>query len=153
MKRFITSLFAIGLGLALTGTVEAGKPGSHVSHTSHTNHMNQANYKSNYKFFYKDNFKYSHYCWSSKFGCYFYWYQDCYYFWCAPRSCYLPISYVETYPPTQVVATTPAISQVVNVQNQNTNGSPGSVQNEADAPPAPPAGYGAGAVKPIGGTK
>jgi hypothetical protein len=155
MKRFIISLFAIGLGLAITGAAQAKPPsgGNKSGNISKTTPVNHTNMHTSFKSFTKDNFKYSHYCWSSKFHCNFYWYLDCYYYWCAPRCCYLPITYIEAYPPTQVVATTPVISQVVNVQNQNTNGSPGSVQNEADAVPAPPAGYGAGAVKPIGGVK
>ncbi|OAI54356.1 hypothetical protein AYO44_03550 [Planctomycetaceae bacterium SCGC AG-212-F19] len=160
MKRFTISLFTIGLGLAITGSAHAGKPGgsSSGSHNSSHNssHMHQSSpthsyssKSSSYRSYSKDSFKASHYCWSSKYHCNFYWYHDCYYFWCAPRSCYLPITYIETYPPTQVVTTTPVISQVVNVQNQNTNGSPGSVQNQAETP-APPTGYGAGPVNTIG---
>lgn len=165
MKRFIISLFAIGLGLSITASAHASKPGggnsgsskgsssgssnkgvSYVNKTTPTSYNGM--HSNSFKSFSKDSFKCTHYCWSSKYCCNFYWYLDCYYFWCAPRCCYLPITYIETYTPTQVVTTTPVISQVVNVQNQNTNGSPGSVQNQADAP-APPAGYGAGAVSPI----
>lgn len=150
MKSFIISLFAIGLGLAITGSAHAGKPGGgggggsnksvsmSKSSPSSYNTMKSSSYKSSYT---KDNFKCSSYCWSSKYCCNFYWCNDCYYYWCAPRCCYLPVTCIDTCPPTQVVAATPVISQVVNVQNQNTNGSPGSVQNQADAP-APPAGYG-----------
>ena len=157
MKRFIISLFAIGLGLALTASAHAGKPGSGGGNkgVSSGNSGNKGvSYNSSsmkptsYKSFTKDNFKCSHYCYSSKYCCNFYWYLDCYYYWCTPRCCYLPITYIETYPPTQVVTTNPVISQVVNVQNQNANGSPSSVQNQADAP-TPPAGYGAGQVSPI----
>lgn len=160
MERFVISLFAIGLGLAITGSAHAGKPGgggnSHGSSSSKGSHMHQSSpmhhnssKSSSYKSYSKDSFKASHYCWSSKYHCNFYWYLDCYYFWCAPRCCYLPITYIETYPPTQVLTTAPVISQTINVQNQNTNGSPGSVQNQAETPAPPPASYGAGPVSPM----
>lgn len=156
MKSFIISLFAIGLGLAITGSAHAGKPGGNSGGNKSVSKSSPQSFNtmksSPVKSFSKDSFKCSHFCYSSKYCCNFYWYSDCYYYWCAPRCCYLPITYIETYPPTQVVATTPVISQVVNVQNQNTNGSPGSVQTQADAP-APPAGYGAGAVGAIGAAR
>jgi hypothetical protein len=150
MKRFFLSLAAIVLGLVITNAVQAGKPGSsgksqgsHVNHVNSSSHSNHNSHNSHNKSFTKDNFKYTHYSWCSKFGCYCYWCPSayCYYYWCAPRCCYLPVSYIEIYPP-QVVSTS-TVSQVVNVQN--TGGSPGSVQSQGEPPP-PPANLGAGPV-------
>ena len=110
MKRFIISLFAIGLSLALTASAHAGKPGSSGGNSKKVSGGNSGNKPISYntssmksgsmKSFSKANFKCSHFCWSSKYRCNFYWCQDCWYYWCASRCCYLPISCIDGYPPT-----------------------------------------------------
>src|SRR5262249_38228782 len=47
------------------------------------------------------NFYWNSRCWSGRYGCYCYWcpYVSSWYYWCAPQSCYYPISYITTAPP------------------------------------------------------
>src|SRR5262249_27237837 len=52
------------------------------------------------------NFYWNSRYWSSRYGCYCYWcpYVNSWYYWCAPQSCYYPISYITVVPPTVTVA-------------------------------------------------
>jgi hypothetical protein len=72
--------------------------------------------------------------------CYFYWYNGGYYYWYAPQACYLPISYIEMYPPTVLA---PVVAPpVVTVPSPTTDG---SVVYQVQPTPLP-ANYGAGPV-------
>ena len=48
----------------------------------------------------------SRYSWLARYGCYLY-YSDGWYYWYAPRRTFLPITYLQTYPPVVVDNTLP----------------------------------------------
>jgi hypothetical protein len=77
-----------------------------------------------------------HYCWFGSFGCCGYYCPTrcCWFYWYEPFYCYLPVQYLETYRPVEVVP----VNQNVNVNvNQNTNVNGGTT---AGGPPALPVG-------------
>jgi hypothetical protein len=145
MLALVASVAMIGLGESAAQA--GGGKTIHTIHPIHPVHPIQPihpihvdhSFWSHHSFFTKTTFHWSHYCWSSRFGCYFYWYNGGYYYWYAPQACYLPIIYIDTYAPTAVTTVVP---QVVDVQNQNGDG---SVVYQAVPTPLP-ASYGAGPV-------
>ncbi len=60
-------------------------------------------------YFGRNNFYWNRSCWCSRYGCYCYWnpYAYGWYYWYAPGSCYYPISYISSAPPTVVAPATP----------------------------------------------
>ncbi|HEY7153698.1 MAG TPA: hypothetical protein VH575_07045 [Gemmataceae bacterium] len=94
------------------------------------------------------NFYWNSRYWSSRYGCYCYWspYVNSWYYWCAPQSCYYPISYITVVPPTvtvtpPTVAVTPATVAVtpatVAVSTPVSGGPAGPGVMPPAGPPAP----------------
>ncbi len=108
MRRFLLSVVAVGLSLALAATAEAGPKGgskgsskgvsnSHQSGGSHNYHVTNGNKLKSGGFYYKgkDHHHWSYQCWDKRYGCNCYWDGGlgCYYYWCQPDDCYYPVDY------------------------------------------------------------
>lgn len=80
--------------------------------------------------FFHHDFCWNHHCWFPTFGCCGYWHPHarCWYYWHETYCCYLPCSYIETYPPV-------VVNVNVNVNSTNTN-----TNVDTDAPPMLPPG-------------
>ncbi len=137
MKRFMISLAAVGLVLAL-GSAAHGKggpgssKGSFVKGPSTSKSISPSYTKSFKKDHDKHDFKldkghflkgdyhcykgkycnfWNYHCWDWRYGCYLYW-DPCfrsYYYWCEPDECYYPISYCPYRKFTFVTVVTPVI--------------------------------------------
>jgi len=63
--------------------------------------------KFDYGYYYKgrDHFNWSYRCWSRRYGCYCFYDSSAlsWYYWCEPRGCYFPVSYISVAPPTVMV--------------------------------------------------
>jgi hypothetical protein len=148
MSRLLLIAASGVLTLALANPATAHGPSrsygsSHFS-AYHGGHTNSFSYRGSYfstygtrfshgYYFGRNNFYWSSRYWSNRYGCYCYWnpYASGYYYWCAPQSCYYPISYITIAPPT-VVVTPPTVAVTP----------PGAVSlagaGSAPMPPAPP---------------
>jgi hypothetical protein len=113
MNRFLLSVAAMGLSLALVGTAVAAGPhgsksfsggGSSHGMASSYSHGSSSSYHmtygsklpgGGYSFKGKDHRFWSYRSWDKRYGCYCYWYPgtSCYYYWCEPDECYYPIAY------------------------------------------------------------
>lgn len=115
MNRFLLSVAAVGLCLALVGPASAGGPGGHhnsksshgsgswSSHGSSSYHKSYTNYHLDYGtkfkggYFYKgkEHSHWSYHCYDKRYGCECYYCPCtcCYYYWCQPDDCYYPVSY------------------------------------------------------------
>jgi hypothetical protein len=122
MRRFLSNLAAIALGLTVSGAALAG--GSHGSHhgssssqsskSSVSYKYNNSSHTHNYKFQKGFDFKghchdWNYYCWSKKYSCYCYYCPSscCWYYWDEPQCCYYPVTYLTPVVP--VVVTTPVV--------------------------------------------
>jgi hypothetical protein len=106
-------------------------------------------YSFGYSYFGKDHYHWSYQCWYPRYSCDCYYCPSsyCWYYWCEPRVCYLPVSCIEYAPPTVSVA-------VNNNANAVNNNSIGGVPAgpPVDLPPVIPTGPGgAGPVSPYKG--
>jgi len=111
MFRFLMSLsLSSVVVLALAAGAEAKGPSSGSKSGSH--HSMSHNFK-----YGKDNFRYSHCYWNSRYGCYCYTcpYDTCDYYWCERVGYYVPVTYIEELPPVvikvqpRVVVETPTV--------------------------------------------
>jgi len=146
MRHSLLSFSAVVLGLAAAVNAQAAKPNGNSNHSSnqHSSHnvthslnvshslnvnLNQLNANHALK-----SHNWTFYCWNSRYNCYYYWSPTnyCYYYYYPAQAVYYPVSYIDSAPPSAQVAP-PAVTQVVNVQNQS------------GVPAAPP---GAGPVLP-----
>ena len=138
-----------GSGSGQMGQSNKSGPGSSskgMGSGSSKNYLSSHGQKFSHGYFYKgkDHFHWSYQCFWDRFGCYCYWcpYSDCWYYYCQPRECYLPVSCLEFAPPTTNV----------NVNVANSAISEGNVIGSgvpADLPPLkmPVAPDGAGPVQ------
>src|SRR5271166_4881430 len=125
MKRSILQLTALALILTTTGIANA-KGGNSGSKGSGSKNYSVSSYKmssSSYckpygKCYYNSSFSCSHRCYCNCFGCYSYWYDNCWCLWYQPWGCYIPWS-------TYCTLVTPAIGQTAAAKTLT--------------PPAPPA--------------
>jgi hypothetical protein len=78
----------------------------------------------------KDHSHWTYSCYSTGYGCNFYWcpYACCYYYWCEPAGCYYPYSYIKVCPPTVTTVTTQTAVQVT---------SPTVIQGQSGPAPGP----------------
>jgi hypothetical protein len=118
-----------------------------VVHASHTKHVaTHVKHATAHRFVHLHRGYHIHYrgwtryCWFPTYRCYGYFCPTalCWYYWYAPQQCYLPISYVTTYPPT------PTTGVTVNV-----TGTSGGVPTTALPPGATP--LPSGTVPPLPG--
>jgi hypothetical protein len=142
MRRFILSVAAVVIGLALVGTAKAGQKGhSSGSHSYHESHGTK--FKGGYFYKGKDHSHWTYRYWYGKYGCYTYYCPStsCWYYYYPKEECYYPVSYITTATPVAApapVGVATGVEQVVNV----TNNSPGSSTAGAGTtgtplPPAP----------------
>ncbi len=108
MKRSLTSTLVLGLSMAviLSSNGEANARGGNGSHPSvHAASNHRVHAPTNHIAYKHRNFhNWSSWCWNSRFRCYFYGCGgSCYYYWYAPACCYYPVTYINVYPPVEVV--------------------------------------------------
>jgi hypothetical protein len=116
MSRLLLIAVAAVLPLGLANPAQARGPGHSYSGSFHStyhggpshSYSTGQSYFSRYGtrfshgyYFGRNNFYWNRRCWSSRYGCYYYWnpYASGWYYWYAPGSCYYPISYIITAPP------------------------------------------------------
>ena len=111
MRRVLAGALVLTAIMAFGELAQAGHGGSHQSSgqgrpSAHGRHQGwQQHAGRNYRGRYNFTSRY----WNSRYGCYCYWDAGCqnYFYWCGPRACYYPISYIQTAPP--VVAQEPVV--------------------------------------------
>jgi hypothetical protein len=118
MKSFMLSLVAIGLGAGIVAAGPSKGSGSNhgssgISHGPSISSYHQVHgkqFSGGYCYPGRDHNHWSYWGYSQRYGCTCYWCPDtcCYYYWCPTASCYYPVSYIESAPPVEVVAPTPA---------------------------------------------
>ncbi len=125
------------------GDSKQGRSGSERNY--HTEHGKK--FSHGYFYYGKEHSHWSYSCWFPRYSCECYYCPSacCWYYWCEPRCSYLPVTCIETAPP--------SVLTTVNVQNTNTavanTGGPVTV---ADLPPIVPGGpSGSGPVQPFKG--
>jgi hypothetical protein len=94
MRRFILSTAAVGLGLALAGTADAGS--KYVNRSSHRDRYEcRENRQSFTHYRGREHYHWTKKVYFEKYGCHCYWdpYICCYYYFCVPDDCYYPIDY------------------------------------------------------------
>lgn len=118
MNRFLLRTAAVCLLLALAGPAWAGSHGhgsssgrsggsmhgfvSHRFSRSTPYHLQHGTkFSHGYYFSGRNHNFWTTQSWSGRYGCYCYWYPgtSSWYYWCAPQSCYYPISYITIAPP------------------------------------------------------
>ena len=145
MRRFILSVAAVAVVLALAATAEAGQKGGAPKGGSRSYHEEHGTkFKDGYFYKGKDHHHWTYRYWWGKYGCYTYYCPStsCWYYWYQPGNCYYPCSYISSATPVAEpapVGVATGVKQVVNV----TNNSPGAATAGAGAagapmPPAPP---------------
>ena len=147
MRRFILSVAAVVLGLALVATAEAGQKGGgregRGGERSSRSYHERFGTKFSHGYFYKgrDHHQWTHRYWFGRYGCYTYYCPStsCWYYWYQQDNCYYPVSYINTATPVferPPVGVETEVKQIVNV----TNNSPGSSTAGAGttSPPLPP---------------
>ena len=122
MKRFLLSVAAVTLSLALVAAAEAGPKGgrgskagnghtgdhslsgSHDSHGPRDYRMTHGTKLAGGGYAYKGKGQrhWSHRCWYGKYGCECYYcpYARCWYYWYQPACCYYPVNYLPACTPT-----------------------------------------------------
>jgi hypothetical protein len=147
MRRFILSVAAVVLSVALAATAQAGPKGNGGgSHSSSSYHMTHGTkFKGGYFYKGKEHSHWTHRYWYGRYGCYTYYCPSTcgWYYYYPKQECYYPVSYITTATPVAQpapVGVETGVKQIVNV----TNNSPGAATAGSGAagsalPPAPPA--------------
>jgi hypothetical protein len=145
MKRFILSVAAVAMSLALVGAADAAPKGSSRGGTMHSGSRSYheehgTKFKGGYFYKGRDHHHWTYRYWWGRYGCYTYYCPStsCWYYWYPQDNCYYPCSYVSYATPafeSRPVGVETGVKQVVNV----TNNSPGAATVGAgSAIPAPP---------------
>jgi hypothetical protein len=152
MRKFMTAAVLVATMLVTASAVQAAKPGGgKSSHSGKSGSSQGKNFLSShgtkfshgYLYSGKQHNHWSYQCYLSRYGCNCFYcpYATCWYYWCEPRCCYLPVSCIES---------TPRATEVVNVVN-----SPGAIVSQGATkglPPGLPSGpAGAGSVQAFKG--
>lgn len=119
MRYLITSAAAVLMSLGFGGVALANGSKStshHSQHHHHADHHNHNHHNHKYHDYHKKHgtaFKYGYFFkgkehrhwsygyWNAKNRCYFFYEPGlrCFYYWCAPKACYYPVSYIQVAPP------------------------------------------------------
>jgi hypothetical protein len=153
MRRFLLSVAAVVVSLALVATAEAGPKGngsgsgvrSQPSHSRPYHEEHGTKFKGGYFYKGKDHHHWTYRYWWGKYGCYTYYCPStsCWYYWYPQDNCYYPCSYVSSATPVfepRPVGVDTEVKQIVNVTNNSPGSSTaGAGSTGAPLPPAPPA--------------
>ncbi len=155
MKRFILSVAAVAMSLALVGAAEAAPRGDRYGNSGHhdsRSYHERYGTKFKYGYYYKghDHHHWTYRYWYGRYGCYCYYCPStyCWYYWYPTDNCYYPVSYIKTATPVFETAPRDVVTDVQQIVNV-TNNSPGSVTAGKGGPGGVPVGGAPGAPAPM----
>ncbi len=114
MKRFILSLGAMAVLFGAMSSPLLAASG-HGPSSGHGREVHGSYYgHGGYRSLHRDYRGWRGSYWNNRYGCRYYFCPEasCYYYWYAPSACYLPVSQIDTYPPS---------INIVNNNNNNVN--------------------------------